>query len=58
MAIPIKNADAIRRMRESCAIAATILAKLTEQVRPGVTTYDLDQLGRDLIASSGARRSP
>jgi methionyl aminopeptidase len=53
--IPIKSPEAIRRMRESCAIAATILAKLKEQVRPGLTTYDLDQIGRDLIAAHGAR---
>lgn len=53
--IPIKNPEAIRRMRESCAIAATVLAKLKEQVRPGITTYDLDQIGRDLMASLGAR---
>ena len=58
MAIPIKNAEAIRRMRESCAVAATVLAKLREQVRPGVTTYDLDQIGRDLIAAHGARSAP
>lgn len=55
MSIPIKNAEAIKRMRESCAIAATVLSKLKEQVRPGITTYDLDQIGRDLIASFGAR---
>lgn len=53
--IPIKNPEAIRRMRESCSIAATVLAKMKEQVRPGITTYDLDQIGRDLIASFGAR---
>jgi methionyl aminopeptidase len=53
--IPIKNPEAIRRMRESCAIAATVLAKLKEQVRPGITTKDLDEIGRDLIASFGAR---
>lgn len=53
--IPIKNSEAIRRMRESCAIAASVLARLREQVRPGITTYDLDQIGRDLIASFGAR---
>ncbi|WP_179954389.1 type I methionyl aminopeptidase [Oleiharenicola lentus] len=53
--IPIKNPEAIRRMRESCLIAATVLAKMKEQVRPGITTYDLDQIGRDLIASFGAR---
>jgi methionyl aminopeptidase len=53
--IPLKNPEAIARMRESCAIAATVLARLKEQVRPGITTYDLDQIGRDLIASFGAR---
>lgn len=53
--IPIKNPDAIRRMRESCAIAATVLAKLKEQVRPGITTKDLDEIGRDLIVGFGAR---
>jgi methionyl aminopeptidase len=42
-------------MRESCTVAATVLARLKEQVRPGITTYDLDQIGRDLIASLGAR---
>ncbi len=53
--IPIKDTEAIKRMRESCSIAATVLARLKEQVRPGITTYDLDQIGRDLIASFGAR---
>jgi len=53
--IPIKNPEAIKRMRESCAIAATVLARLKAQVRPGITTYDLDQIGRDLMASFGAR---
>ena len=53
--IPIKNSEGIRRMRESCAIAATVLARLKEQVRPGITTKDLDEIGRDLIASLGAR---
>ena len=56
--IPIKNPEAIRRMREACAIAATILARLKAQVRPGITTYDLDQIGRDLISSFGARSAP
>ena len=56
--IPIKNPEAIKRMREACAIAATILGRLKEQVRPGITTYDLDQIGRDLISSFGARSAP
>lgn len=58
MAIPIKDKEGIRRMRESCALAADILARLREQVRAGVTTYDLDQFGRELISAAGARSAP
>lgn len=53
--IPIKNKEGIARMRESCAIAATVLDELKKFVLPGVTTYDLDQAARDLIARHGAR---
>ncbi len=42
-------------MREACAIAATVLAKLKEHVAPGITTYDLDQIAKNLIAAHGAR---
>jgi len=55
MPIPIKNAEGIKRMREACAIAAAVLQRLKEHVRPGVTTHDLDAVGRELIASFGAR---
>jgi methionyl aminopeptidase len=53
--IPIKNPEGIRRMREACAVAASVLARLKQQVRPGITTKDLDDIGRDLIAAHGAR---
>jgi methionyl aminopeptidase len=53
--IPIKNKEGIARMRESCAIAALVLKQLKELVRPGITTYDLDQAARDFIAQHGAR---
>lgn len=55
MSIPIKNKEGIARMRESCAIAALVLKQLKELVRPGITTYDLDQAARDFIAQHGAR---
>ncbi len=42
-------------MRESCAIAATVLQRLKERVQPGLSTYDLDQAARELIAEYGAR---
>ncbi len=51
----IKNQDQIARMRESCAVAATVLADLKQLVRPGITTQDLDEAGRDMMAKHGAR---
>ncbi|MBK9991550.1 MAG: type I methionyl aminopeptidase [Verrucomicrobia bacterium] len=53
--IPIKNKDGIARMRESCAVAASVLHELKKRVFPGVSTYDLDQAARELIAQHGAR---
>jgi len=42
-------------MRESCAIAATVLHTLKQAVQPGITTFDLEELARKLIAQHGAR---
>jgi len=53
--IPIKDREAIGRMRESCAIAATVLHRLKALVQPGISTFDLEQAGRDLIHGYGAR---
>ena len=55
MTIPIKNKESIVKMREACAIAATVLENLKPLVRPGVTTQDLEEAGRDWIARLGAR---
>jgi len=53
--IPIKDKIGIAKMREACAIAATVLEQLKPLVRPGVTTQDLEEAGRDWIARLGAR---
>jgi methionyl aminopeptidase len=55
MTIPIKNKEGIAKMREACAIAATVLETLKPLVRPGITTQDLEEAGRDMIARLGAR---
>lgn len=52
--IPIKNREGIAKMRETCAIAATVLFKLKKLVLPGVTTQDLEEAGREYIADLGA----
>jgi methionyl aminopeptidase len=51
----IKSKEDIAKMRDACAVAASVLAELREKVCPGITTYDLDRLGRDFIAAHGAR---
>jgi methionyl aminopeptidase len=53
--IPIKDDFGIARMREACAVAASVLHNLKAHVKPGVTTYDLDQLAKTLIAGHGAK---
>ena len=55
MSIPLKNKEGIARMREACAIAATVLEQLKPLVSPGITTQDLEEAGRDWIARLGAR---
>ncbi len=55
MTIPIKDKTGIAKMREACAIAATVLEQLKPHVRPGVTTQDLEEAARDMIARLGAR---
>jgi methionyl aminopeptidase len=53
--IPIKDGEGVARMREVCAMAATVLDLLKPLVRPGITTMDLEEAGRAEIARLGAR---
>lgn len=53
--IPIKSEKQIVHMRESCRIAATVLQELKAMVRPGISTQDLEEAGRNAIARLGAR---
>jgi methionyl aminopeptidase len=53
--IPVKNKEGIARMREACAMAASVLESLKPLVRPGITTMDLEEVGRAEIARLGAR---
>jgi methionyl aminopeptidase len=55
MTIPIKSKEGIAKMREACAIAATVLDQLKPLVRPGITTQDLEEAGREFIGRLGAR---
>jgi len=52
--IPIKSVEQVEKMRQACSVAAEILEGMCEAAKPGMTTYDLDLIGRDLIAKHGA----
>lgn len=52
--IPIKNDEEVAAVRAACVVAATVLDELCKMVAPGVSTYEIDQRGKELIASLGA----
>lgn len=53
--ILLKSREEIERMRAANEIVAEILAAVREQVRPGVTTAELDALAEELTRDKGAR---
>ena len=50
----IRSDEEIQSIREACQIAAAVLKRLVDTVEEGITTYDLDQLGREAIEELGA----
>lgn len=53
--IPIKNEHEIEQMRQASSIAAKVLAQMCKSAVPGISTYELDQLGKNLIEEMGAQ---
>src|SRR5438045_5791217 len=47
--IPIKSAKEIEKMRQSCRTASDILDRVSELIRPGVTTKEVDEAAADFI---------
>lgn len=54
MAITIKTAHEIEFMRESNRIVGEVIKLIGTQIRPGITTLQLDGLAEDYIRSCGA----
>lgn len=50
----IKDAETIEAMRVACRIAAEALAEVGRNVRPGVTTDELDRIGHEYMCDHGA----
>src|SRR3954463_9464502 len=53
--IPIKNVKEIEKMRQACRTASDILERISDLIRPGITTKEVDQAAADLMAEAGVR---
>src|SRR6266576_321642 len=53
--IPIKNAREIEKMRQACRTASDILDRVSDLVRPGITTKEVDQAAADCMSDAGVK---
>lgn len=53
--IPIKTAKEVERMRQACRTARDILDRVSELVRPGITTKEVDEAAADLMSEAGVK---
>ncbi len=52
--IEVKNDSEIQKMREAGKVTAAVLKQMSEMVKPGISTLDLDQAAEKTIRSFGA----
>jgi methionyl aminopeptidase len=53
--IPIKNSREIEKMRRACRTASEILDRVSELVRPGITTKEVDRAAADFMEEAGVK---
>jgi methionyl aminopeptidase len=53
--IPIKNAKEIEKMRLACRTASEILDRVSEVVRPGISTREVDEAAADFMQEAGVK---
>ena len=52
--VTIKSEREIKLMREACKVVAQVYDKLEKVIRPGMTTYELDQIAENEMRKLGA----
>ena len=52
MSVSIKTAREIELMRESCHLLEKVHDELAKAIRPGISTWEIDHLGEEMIRSS------
>src|SRR5207245_8503720 len=50
--IPIKNAREIEKMRQACRTASDILDRVSDLIRPGITTKEVDEAAADFMSEA------
>ncbi|MDY3031208.1 MAG: type I methionyl aminopeptidase [Clostridia bacterium] len=53
--ITIKSAKQVEKMRKACKITKEALELIEQNIKPGVTTKQLDKIAHDFIISKGAK---
>ena len=53
MSVSIKSSSEIKRMREAGRLLEQVHNELAKMIRPGVSTWEIDRVGEDLIRSRG-----
>src|SRR3982074_2507113 len=53
--IPIKSAKEVEKMRQSCRTASDILDRVSELVRPGITTKEVDEAAADFMHEANVK---
>lgn len=53
MHVTIKSAREIELMRESCRLLAKVHQDLGHEIKPGMTTWDINHIGEEMIRSLG-----
>jgi len=53
--IPIKNPREVERMRQACHTASEILDRVSELIRPGITTKEVDEAAADFMQEANVK---
>jgi methionyl aminopeptidase len=53
--IPIKTGKEVEKMRQACRAASDILDRVSELVRPGIATKEVDEAAADLMEDAGVK---
>ena len=50
---PIRTTEEIEQMKEACKLTAQVHEKIKEYIKPGISTYELDQIAEKFIRENG-----